>query len=272
MSLTTLKNAEDVFKKTRFKGIVTKTIKVTPLIAEEWLNARGPRYRKLSLDVTDQICWDIRHDAWDLTHESIAFNTREELIDGQSRLSAVVHAQKSVAMRVSVNVPIEVAPNINRGLTRSAADALNRSAADISVVRALIRLETIVSRPPSSRQFTDAFSRCETELAWARRALRGNVTPAVMAAFMYARPVEPRKVAAFAEAFTEWARPEPTHPVCVLRHYLAERERNQFRVSKATLTCIRAFCEDRALNTDEVALSEHDGRHYFEALRARPGR
>lgn len=61
---------------------------------------------------------------WKLTGESIKFNTKGELIDGQHRLEAVIESGKSIEILVCRNVPDEAFMELDTGGTRTPGDLL----------------------------------------------------------------------------------------------------------------------------------------------------
>ena len=73
----------------------------------------------------------IMNGTWVATHQGLAFNVRDELIDGQHRLKAVVLAGKAVRMMVTFGLPSIISGSemttmdaVDRGATRSVADQL----------------------------------------------------------------------------------------------------------------------------------------------------
>jgi len=61
---------------------------------------------------------------WKLTGESIKFNTKGELIDGQHRLEAVIETGKEIEILVCRNVPDEAFMELDTGGTRTPSDLL----------------------------------------------------------------------------------------------------------------------------------------------------
>lgn len=103
---------------------------VTPAMAEDWLR-NNFRNRPVSQDVVAAYARDMVNGVWIPTHQGIAFNARDELIDGQHRLLAIVKAGKTIRMMVTYNLPCEIEGSemttmdaVDRGRTRSVADQL----------------------------------------------------------------------------------------------------------------------------------------------------
>lgn len=105
-------------------------IEVTPALAMQWLkNNYGNR--PVKDDVVVAYARDMVHGVWVATHQGLAFDVDEKLIDGQHRLKAVVMANKTVKMKVSFNLPAKIEGSemttmdcVDRGRTRSVADQL----------------------------------------------------------------------------------------------------------------------------------------------------
>src|SRR4051812_17796470 len=72
---------------------------------------------------------DMKLGNWIPTHQGIAFNDRDELIDGQHRLHAIVESGVTVKMLISRGIPAETGTMrtmdaVDRGAVRSVADQL----------------------------------------------------------------------------------------------------------------------------------------------------
>lgn len=98
-------------------------ITVTPELAESWL-ARNSNNRNLRKAVVAGYARDMLAGEWVLNGETIKFDTRGQLIDGQHRLSAVVAAETPAPMIVVHGVESDVMDTVDAGAKRSYADAL----------------------------------------------------------------------------------------------------------------------------------------------------
>lgn len=121
------KNGEDV---STLGPLRSQWIEVTPALAKKWLK-NNFRNRPLRDDVVHAYARDMKNARWVYTHQGIAFNDRDELIDGQHRLSAVVLAGMAVRMMVTFGLPSQIEGQemttmdaVDRGATRSVADQL----------------------------------------------------------------------------------------------------------------------------------------------------
>jgi hypothetical protein len=103
---------------------------VSPEMARLWLK-NNFRNRRMKEDTIKAYARDMRSGSWVFTHQGIAFNDRDELIDGQHRLSAIVLAGVSVRMMVTFGLPSQIDGKeattmdaVDRGATRSVGDQL----------------------------------------------------------------------------------------------------------------------------------------------------
>jgi hypothetical protein len=257
----------DYFEITRGKPMHTEAIEVTPELAKAWLE-RNVVNRKLRRSHAKKLAWDIRRGRWDLTHQSIAFNTEGWLIDGQHRLHAIIEAGVSVWLYVSFNVAARFASAIDVGIIRTAGDVLGRSNRDTAVCNALIQLETRSKSSAPVSKLEEVFEENRWAFDWARKALpmRRGITAGLVAGFVYAYPAAPTHVSAFTEAFNDFTGSDGTDPVVVLRKYV-ERARPGAGIdsSLAALRCLHAYREEQAIT--RLVVTEL-GFDYFAALRA----
>ncbi|HVU07635.1 MAG TPA: hypothetical protein VHG89_03730 [Verrucomicrobiae bacterium] len=112
------------------KNVRSQWMDVTPEMAARWLKVNF-RNRPVSDDVVKAYARDMVSGVWHPTHQGIAFNDRDELIDGQHRLMAIVLARKTVRMMVTFGLKSQIEGSdmttmdcVDRGRTRSVADQL----------------------------------------------------------------------------------------------------------------------------------------------------
>lgn len=115
---------------TKHGSVVSVWIEVTPDMARRWLLVNF-RNRPMSEDVVRAYARDMASGRWQPTHQGIAFNDRDQLIDGQHRLAAVKQFGRPVRMMVTFGLPAEIAGTemttmdcVDRGRTRTVADQL----------------------------------------------------------------------------------------------------------------------------------------------------
>lgn len=115
---------------TDIAGVSAQWMDVDPGTAAHWLQ-NNFRNRPISDDVVAAYARDMVNGEWVSTHQGIAFNDRDELIDGQHRLLAVIRAGVTVRMMVTFGLPSHIEGKevttmdaVDRGRTRSVADQL----------------------------------------------------------------------------------------------------------------------------------------------------
>ncbi|MEU9796833.1 hypothetical protein AB0E27_40915 [Streptomyces sparsogenes] len=101
----------------------TEVHTVTPELAEAWL-AKNKKNRPLSRQSVIQLARAIERGEWRLTHQGIAFDEDDVLIDGQHRLAAVLKAGMAVRMAVTYGVPRDAFTVMDTGRKRTGRDAL----------------------------------------------------------------------------------------------------------------------------------------------------
>ena len=108
----------------------TQWMDIDPGTAAHWLQ-NNFRNRPLYEDVITAYARDMANGDWPATHQGIAFNDRDELIDGQHRLHAVIRCGKTIRMMVTFGLASVLAGKqattmdaVDRGRPRSVADQL----------------------------------------------------------------------------------------------------------------------------------------------------
>jgi len=121
------KNGEDISTSGPLRS---QWIDVTPAMAKSWLE-NNFRNRPLREDTVKAYARDMVLKRWVATHQGLAFNDKDELIDGQHRLHAIVLADVTVRMMVTFGLPSKIAGTemttmdaVDRGATRSVGDQL----------------------------------------------------------------------------------------------------------------------------------------------------
>lgn len=100
---------------------------VTPAMAENWLadpRAVNPRGRTNQSRV-NSYANQIANNQWQMTGETIGFDTEGVLKDGFHRLMGVVKANKAVKMIVVTGIDPQAAAVMDSGLSRSMADVIS---------------------------------------------------------------------------------------------------------------------------------------------------
>lgn len=99
-----------------------KLMEITPEQAERWLAEANLDNRSLGERSSDRIAHDIKRNNFRLTHQGIAFDTNNVLVDGQHRLQAIVSAKKPVTMFVCFGLSPDCRMFIDGGKQRSFSD------------------------------------------------------------------------------------------------------------------------------------------------------
>lgn len=97
-------------------------VKITPEMAVEMLS-KNQVNRNISPSRVRQYALDMKKKRWQANGEAIKFNTKNELIDGQHRLSAIIKAGIPVTMAVLYDVEDDISI-YDRGRNRSVTDTL----------------------------------------------------------------------------------------------------------------------------------------------------
>lgn len=108
----------------------TQWMDVSPAMATDWLR-NNFRNRTMSDDVIKAYARDMASGVWTATHQGIAFNDLDQLIDGQHRLRAIILSGVTVRMMVTFGLASKIEGRemttmdaVDRGRTRSVADQL----------------------------------------------------------------------------------------------------------------------------------------------------
>lgn len=98
-------------------------MEVGPKQAIHWLE-NNARNRMVKQTHVDRLARDMVENRWRLSHQGIAFDTRDLLLDGQHRLWAIVEANRSIPLRVFFNEPAENKEVMDVGERRTNLDVL----------------------------------------------------------------------------------------------------------------------------------------------------
>lgn len=100
-----------------------EVLEVSPQLATEWLT-HNTNNRPLSKNAVQQLADRIQRGEWQLTHQGIAFDEDDVLIDGQHRLAAIVKAGIAVPLTITHGVPRTAFTVMDTGRKRTGRDAL----------------------------------------------------------------------------------------------------------------------------------------------------
>ncbi|MEV8203883.1 ParB N-terminal domain-containing protein [Streptomyces sp. NPDC079189] len=100
-----------------------EVLSVSPELAAQWLTL-NTNNRPLSKNTVQQLAAQIQRGEWQLTHQGIAFDEDDVLIDGQHRLAAIAKAGTTVPLTVTHGVPRTAFTVMDTGRKRTGRDAL----------------------------------------------------------------------------------------------------------------------------------------------------
>ncbi len=119
---------------------------VTAPLAKTLLASNADNQRGIRMNKVDQYVRDMLAGSWPITGETIKVSTEGVLIDGQHRLTAVVHAAKlrpeiGVPMLIAYNVDPAVMPVLDTGVPRGLHDlvGITTHATNSTLVAAVVR-------------------------------------------------------------------------------------------------------------------------------------
>lgn len=125
MSATKAEKSAREAQSNPFANRAPEIVTITPELASDWL-ARNSSNRPLREYHVNKIARQIENDEWVFNGETIKFNTKGELIDGQHRLAACIMAMKPIQSIVIYNAPDNAFETIDIGKRRSISDALEQ--------------------------------------------------------------------------------------------------------------------------------------------------
>jgi len=206
-------------------GISHEVILITPAMAHDWLK-RNVGNRPLSRSRVARYAEDMRNGRWVENGETIKFNDKGDLIDGQHRLEAIVVSGTAARILVVGHLAKIAALTIDDGKKRSHADRLRLfgqvemptiAAAATMVIGAALGRANL-----SGQEVCDLYYQHLVGFEWAQEhvhAHRLQLSP-VYAALVVAYPRHPREVAVFAEKASLGENLQRNDPALTLRRYL----------------------------------------------------
>jgi hypothetical protein len=280
----------------QFDGAQVLMVDVSTELAARWLK-NNFRNRPVKDDVVTAYARDMLNGVWVPTHQGIAFNDRDELIDGQHRLLAVIKSTKTIRMMVTFGLPAKITlPNgketemttmdaVDRGRTRSVADqltiqhGLKNGSIIVSISSALAGLccgER--TRRLSVQQTLEIYREFQPAVDYViahRSKQAGLKTIGVLAGFAYAYSTDQAcmdwggKVAAMFTAVCTGKELVDGSPIAMLRTFLTSEEAKLFTRSfdrglqELTLQAIHLELQGKQVAKLEMSL---DGANHFKAL------
>lgn len=190
---------------TALDRMISVWVEVTPTMAARWLKSNF-RNRPVAEDVVKAYARDMATQRWMPTHQGIAFNEQDQLIDGQHRLHAIIKCGLTVRMMVTFGLPVQIAGTemttmdcVDRGRTRTVADQLKiqhgfKQGTVIASVTASLAFLCVGERVRrlSVGQTLDIYRLFQPAMEWilaARSKEAGLKSAGVLAAFVFAHTV-----------------------------------------------------------------------------------
>ena len=94
---------------------------ITPEKAKEYLESQAPN-RRIKQGLVDKICRDIENGLWKFNGDTICFNNKGQLMDGQHRMKAFVKTNTGHWCLVVKNLHDESNNSKDTGVSRTAGD------------------------------------------------------------------------------------------------------------------------------------------------------
>lgn len=142
--------------------VVSTKVMMTPKWASEIL-AKNTKNRPLRPARVERYASDMRDGRWKLNGESVILSDKDNLMNGQHRLHAVVSSGVTVPMMLTLGVDESAFATMDAGMNRTAGDVLGmRGIANFNQVAAMTRLvlnyrdDAPINRPRSPQQIEDA--------------------------------------------------------------------------------------------------------------------
>jgi len=263
---------------------------VDPATADKWLLNNFVN-RPVSDDVVNAYARDMVNGVWIPTHQGIAFNDRDELIDGQHRLLAIVKSGKTIRTMVTFGLPSKIDGHemttmdaVDRGRTRSVADQLKiqHGMKNGSVIAAICALISGIcygerTRRLSVGQTLQIYRAFQGPMTWVieRRSKQpGLRATGVLAAFTFAlatveKKPETKTMAAMFEAIMAGEKLKKTSAAHHLREFLTSDaakllSRSTDRgLAEIVMEAIRLDLDGKPVTTLEMSTA---GAEHFKAL------
>ncbi len=208
--------------------IETQTVQVSPGLAALWL-AHNRHNRTLSAKTVDQYAQDMAAGAWNFTGQPIIFDSAENLIDGQHRLTAQVKASVTLDWLVITGVQTETRDFIDIGRPRTVGNQLQIKGVGNTGVAAVARLDLIYAGEPNPSK-PAVRAHAEDHIALFHEGARighsisqtiHGSTAAYGVAFYRLSQIDAEASAEFFGALQSGADLASTSPILVARNYIA---------------------------------------------------
>lgn len=116
----------------------SKVMMIDPSLAAALLAKNAQHNRPIRKTTVASYAEQMQAGQWKLTHQGVAFDVNDVLIDGQHRLAAIVKANVIVPMMVTINAPALSFESLDCGIKRTVADRLVMDRKLVSVLTCAI--------------------------------------------------------------------------------------------------------------------------------------
>lgn len=239
----------------------TEWVDVTPALAAKWLE-RNVNNRKLDKRLVARLAADFTAGVYTQTHQGVAFDTDDNLVDGQHRLHAIVASGITVRLLVTRGLKPEARSKIDTGNVRTLPQVLAMSYGMrdaerlVPVINSLFYLKHDARRRLSPDEVMAEVEHYRAALDWVLAAfttkrVAANFLPSpVVAALVHAHAADPARVEQFGGQLIEPVGVSEGSPVIALLNIMrkgqSSSDKQRLELSKATLNAVRAYlAEDR---------------------------
>jgi hypothetical protein len=240
----------------------TSTVTITPAMASDWLK-KNTSNRDIRESWVDYLTEQIKSGHWDLTHQGIAFAKSSQgghLLDGQHRLLAIVKANKSVQMQVTIELDKDTFKVIDVAKSRTHFDRVNLVTNKVAnkmicqIVTAYLRHAKMQRGAVPISKLEDVFLEFCDSFVWvaSRFPMRSNdgvSRAAVLAALAIYHSKRPMKAQAFAVGLKSGADLPAGSPILAIRRAIPKLGPTSGENYWRTVSAIKAYDEGRALTS-----------------------
>jgi hypothetical protein len=238
------------------RGLKGRVMLVTPKIAVRWLTRLHQEQRNVASGRVAALARDILNDSFVLTHQAVAFDGEGHLIDGQHRLRGICEANKGVHMLVVWNNAAKFKDPIDRNLPRSLGFIAQRTNREVAALACLRDLEAgyEIKSSMTVNDTVDLWDKHGSTLDLVRAGTPNGkgVVGGMLAAYVWAYPVNPPKVCEFATKVANGEmiqRGDAPYALRRWRESQASYSIPSWKTAMATFGCLRAFIDDEQMAT-----------------------
>lgn len=217
---------------------MTKELKIsvetiTPQVAANWLEREFNRNRPFSEATAMQYAADIRAGRWRLSDQAISFNEQADLVNGRTRLEAVILADEPIVSLVIRNLPNESVFILDGGRRRTTDDAFHIAGYDYprgfgsTVRRMILGARSSIGRKITDLEVKDFMDGYGDMIRFAHRVLSsGRFSSAIIRAVIARAAIKRHsrgELEKFCETLTTGMMVPGQEGAVVLRNYVLEQ-------------------------------------------------